>query len=290
MLLLGTGLWIDRICCLCPAYCHRMCKAEEISSLHPRQTDVIVFSFLVCSLTTSYQTRLQPWTLHCQCPSDVRVTNSAYFTSHAPPVKRDIARLCPVLFKWALKSSAALLIWVKISIPWVLAVSGFLWKASTQLFNSAELLCMLRMCRFCCWLVKIKEDLLVIGSLFRLLLGLSSMLQSWEKKKENDCLQHHGVLLHASPQQGRMNSLEKRLCHTWFHFKLSGIVFTNLSLSFTDLSLTTSVTTMPPLRRKAAQPWRWTAVTFPGCVFLIILKWLINQGTEILINMIWPCK
>lgn len=97
--------------------------------------------------------------------------------------------------------------------------------------DSAELLCVLRICCFCCWILKIKGDLLVIGSLFRLLLGLNSMLQSWENRKKNDCFHHHGVLLDVPPAPNRSLSYrEKRLCHRWFLDMLSGIGFTSLSL------------------------------------------------------------
>ena len=45
---------------------------------------------------------------------------------------------------------------------------GFLWKASTQLFSSAELLCVLKILGCCsCWVVKIREGSLVMASLFR---------------------------------------------------------------------------------------------------------------------------
>lgn len=89
-------------------------------------------------------------------------------------------------------------------MPLVLAARGFLWNASTQLFSSAELLCMLKILGCCsCWVVKIKEGPLVMASLFRGLWRFELcvvdvlVLCCRPGKRKNDCFHHRGVLPRA---------------------------------------------------------------------------------------------
>lgn len=146
-------------------------------------------------------------------------------------VQGGIALLCPVLSKPALKSSAVLLVWVKILIPRVLALSGFLWKKSTRLFNSAELLYMLRMCCFCCWVVKIKKDPLVFGSLFRILV---QVLTPCGRTGNTERKMIAFIVMASCPffpkPPNRSTRWLRRFCCPWFYYKLSGIVFINFFL------------------------------------------------------------
>lgn len=79
ILLLQIRSWTYGICCWCSASCRRMHKAVKISSLQPRGTEVLSFSFPVWSVTTLCQTRLQHGIFHNLCPFSVTMTNIIYF-------------------------------------------------------------------------------------------------------------------------------------------------------------------------------------------------------------------
>lgn len=76
MLLPQTRSWVYEIRCLSPAYRPRMCKAVKMSSIQPRGTEPIFFSFLVC------QTRHKPGMFHSPCSFGVRMTKKYLF--HSP--------------------------------------------------------------------------------------------------------------------------------------------------------------------------------------------------------------
>lgn len=110
-------------------------------------------------------------------------------------VQGGIALLCPVLSKPALKSSAVLLVWVKILIPRVLALSGFLWK---KIDLAIQLSWTTLHAPYVLLLLLSRENQKGSFSLWKSVQntcsGFNSMRQNWKHRKKNDRLHRHGVL------------------------------------------------------------------------------------------------